>query len=307
MWLFPGSHSGVSLSFGWLQLGVLVCFVSGFLAGGVYLTASHILNHVLSREAAAFVEGREFGRVSLWKKIDILASELAKARAYEKELRSRASYLNQMLDDAEESDLHAPDEVVPNLSHKQSSEYDLAVGGNDEPETSILRIHPRNHPSPALAGQDKGLSWLLDLLAEKLNHVPLGIPVPGAVSSGFGRRASPFHGGHRLHQGIDLAVYQRSPVLATADGIVSQAGWQGSLGHTVVLDHGNGIETVFGHLNSYVVKVGQKVCRSQRIGYVGTSGRSTGPHLHYEVRIEGEPRDPMKFVELASLLKFIDI
>ena len=94
-------------------------------------------------------------------------------------------------------------------------------------------------------------------------------------------------------------------VSATADGVVKKAGYIGAYGRTVVIDHGNGYETLYGHLSKVSVRVGHKVCRGERIGLAGSTGRSTGPHVHYEVRADGKPIDPTPLVELASLLKLI--
>jgi murein DD-endopeptidase MepM/ murein hydrolase activator NlpD len=121
-------------------------------------------------------------------------------------------------------------------------------------------------------------------------------PVKGAVTSGFGWRNSPFGGGAELHQGIDFAVEAGTPVVATADGEVVQSGAAGDFGNLVQVDHGNGFATFYGHNAQLAVSVGQTVLKGQVIAYTGNTGRSTGPHLHYEIRKDGAAVDPWRYL-----------
>lgn len=122
------------------------------------------------------------------------------------------------------------------------------------------------------------------------------------LGSPFGPRIDPFN--HRLgfHTGIDLDAPSSSPVYATAPGTVIYAGWLGAYGETVEIDHGFGIVTLYGHLQRALVAVGEHVAEQAEIGRVGSTGRSTGPHVHYEVRVDGQPQDPEKFLDLARLV-----
>ena len=121
--------------------------------------------------------------------------------------------------------------------------------------------------------------------------VPSRMPLESArVSSGYGMRK------RARHNGIDLAAPTGTPIYATADGTIERANWFSSYGNYIQIDHGNAIETRFGHLSRIVVSDGQKVHKGDLIGYVGSTGRSTGPHLHYEVRIAGKPVDPRPFM-----------
>ena len=113
------------------------------------------------------------------------------------------------------------------------------------------------------------------------------------LTSGFGRRTHPLFGGTRMHSGVDLAAPYGSPVVATSDGIVSSAGWSGGYGLTVRLVHGAGIETRYAHLSGMAVTQGQSVSRGTVIGYVGTTGVSTGAHLHFELRQNGQAVQPL--------------
>ena len=131
-----------------------------------------------------------------------------------------------------------------------------------------------------------------------LRSLPLSAPVDHYyISSGFGERTDPFNGETAIHEGLDLVDAIRSHVLATAPGRVIFAGWRGSYGRAVEIDHGLGITTLYAHLDSVLVKKGDLVDYRQAIGKLGNSGRSSGPHVHYEIRFEGKPLDPMGFLK----------
>ena len=121
-------------------------------------------------------------------------------------------------------------------------------------------------------------------------------PVEGRVGSGFGEREDPFNGESKFHSGIDIEAPYGTPVRATADGDVSGASLGAGYGREVVLDHGHDVITVYGHLSSVVAIPGQHVILGQIIGYVGQTGRATGPHLHYEVRVHNVPVNPHKYL-----------
>lgn len=130
------------------------------------------------------------------------------------------------------------------------------------------------------------------LLASK----PKGFPAKGWLTSGFGVRDSPFTGKSKMHEGLDFAARTGAPVFATADGIVSSVETDPGYGRLVVLDHGYGYRTYYGHNSKISVKVGQRVKRGDVIAAVGNTGRSTGTHLHYEVRLNEVPLNPKKFL-----------
>jgi murein DD-endopeptidase MepM/ murein hydrolase activator NlpD len=122
------------------------------------------------------------------------------------------------------------------------------------------------------------------------------------LASNFGVRQDPFTGSPAMHTGVDIHGEVGEPVRATADGTVTAAGWSGCYGRVVDVDHGNGLSTRYGHLSSIEVRVGQTVKTGQMIGKVGSTGRSTGPHLHYETRVRGEAVDPQKFLRAGERL-----
>ena len=130
--------------------------------------------------------------------------------------------------------------------------------------------------------------------------VPSDKPVKMNVefTSGFGVRSDPFHAGAAMHPGIDLAGSYGTPIYATADGTVLRAGWNsGGYGNLVEVDHGRGITTRYGHMSAILVQAGDHVTRGQQIGRMGSTGRSTGNHLHYEVRIDGRAMNPIPFMK----------
>ncbi len=125
---------------------------------------------------------------------------------------------------------------------------------------------------------------------------PKGWPVKGWLTSTFGMRKSPFTGRLKMHEGYDIAARTGTPVGAAADGIVSQAETVPGYGKLVVIDHGYGYKTYYGHNSKIYVRVGQRVVRGETISAVGNTGSSTGPHLHYEVRLNGVPLNPKKYL-----------
>ena len=133
-------------------------------------------------------------------------------------------------------------------------------------------------------------------LDEVMNALPAILPAEGYISSGFGYRPSPFNGRRLHHNGVDFAVAYGSPVRATADGLVTTAGWQKFLGKAVAIDHGMGIATQYGHNSKLLVHVGDHVRRGDIIALAGSTGRSTGSHVHYEVWLNHQRIDPSQFL-----------
>jgi len=133
----------------------------------------------------------------------------------------------------------------------------------------------------------------------RANSAPNLWPVEGPVTASFGERIDPFNGEGAFHSGIDISAPVGQPIVAPADGVVIYADFLGGYGRAVMIVHGHGISTRYGHLASFAVSPGQQVHRGDTIGYVGVSGRSTGPHLHYEVRINNTPVNPYKYLRLT--------
>lgn len=126
--------------------------------------------------------------------------------------------------------------------------------------------------------------------------VPSAWPVSGRVTSGFGMRVAPIRGGWRMHQGLDISAASGTRVRSAGAGLVVFSGYRSGYGNTVVVDHGDGMKTLYGHMSRIATRRGRRVREGDVLGYVGSTGRSTGPHLHFEVRFRGEPVNPMCYL-----------
>jgi murein DD-endopeptidase MepM/ murein hydrolase activator NlpD len=158
-------------------------------------------------------------------------------------------------------------------------------------------VPPKADPPDAMT-PDK-----MEELRSLMKSLPLSVPLDHyQLESRFGPRHDPFNHRSSYHTGIDLSAPYMSPVHATAAGIVTYAGYRSDYGKVVEIDHGNGIATLYAHLHRYIVSVGQRVAEHEQVGFLGSSGRSSGPHVHYEVRVNDEPQDPEKFIGLARVM-----
>ena len=133
----------------------------------------------------------------------------------------------------------------------------------------------------------------------RANSAPNLWPVEGQVTASFGERIDPFNGEGAFHGGVDIGSAYGRAVIAPADGVITFADFMGGYGKLIMMDHGHGISTRYGHLSGFAVTPGQHIHRGDTIGYVGLSGRSTGPHLHYEVRINDTPVNPYKYLRIT--------
>jgi murein DD-endopeptidase MepM/ murein hydrolase activator NlpD len=175
-----------------------------------------------------------------------------------------------------------------------------------------VRVAPISRPRPS-GSPDRTFGALRDLLGSLENSLasvrstvehqqalarstPSMWPIVGYLSSLFGPRRDPFTGGPDFHTGLDISADRGTPVRATADGTVEQAAYYGNYGNSILLRHGFGISTRFGHLSGYAVREGQKVRRGDIIGYVGATGRATSTHLHFEILINDQPINPLRLL-----------
>lgn len=202
--------------------------------------------------------------------------------------------------------------LLANIEHPGKTDGLFGVGGSApedlNPEVEVDRAPSRlvrdmhrqvKQLSEASHGQEITLTTLLGHLEEQKNvlaHTPAIRPVKGWITSSFDYRISPFTGRKEFHKGIDIANRKGTEIVATADGVVSFVGEKGSLGNVLIIDHGYGIVTRFAHIEKGLKKRGERVHRGDVIALMGNTGRSTGPHLHYEVRLNGLPVDPMKYI-----------
>ena len=146
---------------------------------------------------------------------------------------------------------------------------------------------------------EQNLQDLYELLIDQkafLSALPTRRPAVGYPTSGFGVRRSPYGDRDKMHEGIDIANVSGTPIKTTASGTVKHAGLKPGYGKLIVVDHGYGMETWYGHASRVIAKVGQKVKRGETVGLIGNSGRSTCPHVHYEVRVNGTPVDPLPYI-----------
>lgn len=171
----------------------------------------------------------------------------------------------------------------------------------DESHDELLReMHTQlKQVDEATMAQRHGFMALLDYLEDQrslLSSTPSIWPTNGWISSGFGYRQSPFTGLREFHKGIDIAAVNGQAIFATGDGLITFAGPKGSMGNMIVIDHGHGMATRYGHLKTLSKKQGDKLKRGDVIGFIGLSGRTTGPHLHYEVLVNGIPAKPRAYI-----------
>ena len=179
------------------------------------------------------------------------------------------------------------DSATGRLSNQQVlSSLDQLYALRTSALTGVAQIALSSSPGKGLTTAD----WL------RMAQAPNLWPVQGTVTGSFGEREDPFNGEGAFHSGVDISTDYGHPVIAPADGIVTEADMMSGYGRMIQIDHGRGISTRYGHLSAFAVTPGQRVHRGDVIGFVGQSGRSTGPHLHYEVRINNTPVNPSKYL-----------
>ena len=206
--------------------------------------------------------------------------------------------------------------IIANIEKTEESSNIFGVGGSVpedldtrlplmEKHNSLMReMHEQiDELNRASIQQQYEFESLLKSLEDQQNllaSTPAIRPVSSAekswVTSKFGFRRSPFTGQREFHQGYDISTREGTPIMATADGVVIFAGRKGFLGKTIIIDHGHGMVTRYGHCQKFLKKRGEKVKRWEPIALVGNTGRSTGPHVHYEVRLNGIPVNPTKYI-----------
>lgn len=222
-------------------------------------------------------------------------------RTEKDDLKSRYSQLEQV---AQENQLQA--ESLSSLAGEVSTLYGLKpdpVFQQDDPASaSIEQFYAlRNTAMSGAASIGIGME-LNDATTRdwaRMVSAPTLWPVEGRITGGFGERIDPFNGEGAFHRGVDISSQIGTRIIAPADGVVRFADFMNGYGRAIVVDHGQGITTLYGHLSGFGVSAGQMVHRGDTLGYVGQSGRSTGPHLHYEVRIFNTPVNPYKYLRFT--------
>jgi murein DD-endopeptidase MepM/ murein hydrolase activator NlpD len=202
--------------------------------------------------------------------------------------------------------------IIANIEKSDDSENIFGVGGSipedinahiplKEKHNSLIReMHDQiEQLNMASTNQEEGFESLLKNLEDQQNLLaatPAIRPVRGWITSKFGYRMSPFTGRREFHKGYDIATREGTPILAAADGVITYTGRKGLLGNTIIIDHGHGMVTRYAHCQKFLKKRGDKVKRWEKIATVGNTGRSTGPHVHYEVHLNGIPVNPEKYL-----------
>ena len=293
------SNSGSSvkqltISTAFLRIAAIVCVISICFFGYDYyqlkVTNSNSLNNLEKLTSASDEIMQQRQQIQEFAgEISELKSKLIALNNFEKKIR-----------------------IIANIEKKDGQDGLFGVGGSipedldtqiplTQKHNSLLRdMHEQvDQLQAASINQNQGFETLFKYLNDQQNllaSTPAVRPCQGWTTSRFGYRKSPFTGRREFHKGLDIANRKGSPVIATADGVITFVGPKGLLGNVVRVDHGHGMVTRYGHLSKMLVKRGQAVKRGDKIALMGNSGRSTGPHLHYEVHLNGIPVNPHKYI-----------
>lgn len=253
-----------------------------YVVGGLALIAALLLAYGLVRMARHEALNMEY--LSVKEENERLKQDNDAFQNSYAKLKSQISYVEDM---SKELARQARMENVPEVDEQ------IGIGG---PET----VSSLNRAADEL---ERGVRQINDRLRSdllRLASIPSGMPVNGYITDGFGMRHNPFSGeGRETHEGLDIAADFGTPVHTTADGIVVHAAPYAGYGNLVIIYHNNGITTRYGHLSRITVQQGQHLKRGEQIGHAGSTGRSTGVHVHYEVRQNDQPLDPMRYIGQA--------
>ncbi|MEN8042165.1 MAG: peptidoglycan DD-metalloendopeptidase family protein, partial [Actinomycetota bacterium] len=222
--------------------------------------------------------------------VDIQEAEEAKVRAVEEAIEQEVDALVKT-----EAEIEAAKAELETERGALSSEYERQAALLAEVQEQIEEFEGE---LKALAREESSIKARIRAASEPTGTKPgrLVRPVPGAISSGFGMRVHPILGTQRMHNGVDMNASQGDRIRAAADGTVILAAVKGGYGNTIMIDHGGGMVTLYAHQSRFAVSRGQKVKAGETIGYIGSTGLSTGPHLHFEVRIDGAPVNPANYI-----------
>lgn len=262
--------------------GVAVVFSSAWLLYDYINVKNQIWE---ARELRDVAQAQKNQIQSFANKISTLETQMTKLRQFDTKLR-----------------------VISNLEKEGPKEQYIGVGGPDgnsfdygnRQDLLVQKMHSDlENLNIEAAVQEESFNELIEFLEDKkslLASTPSIWPVRGWVTSNFGKRLSPFTGTWKMHEGLDIATRMGTPIVAPADGRVIYVGVESGYGKLLVIDHGYGVVTRYGHNSKIFVKVGDEVKRGDKIAAVGSTGRSTGPHSHYEVRVNGVPVNPKNYI-----------
>lgn len=322
LWFVPGQDGAVkkfrfTLSKALLLSGVVV----GLLFGGIFVVGDYTRVQILRVKSAishsklvSERNGLKQQREELAGKIDQLEQAQQRARVYERNIKERLSELAVILEGATS--------LLPVEPVLEESAQESGIGGVGGMEVdcgetgcpSGVNLGLLRRLSQVEATDDTPYDSLddsterlvlsqMDQLVGLLRYLPLGYPGNGHINSSYGPRRSPFNGRMRMHQGIDIAMPYGSYIHATGEGTVVSVRRERTYGLVVDVDHGNGIMTRYAHLSKIFVEQGEELCAGEVLGLAGSTGHSTGPHLHYEVRVDGKAVDPHAIIEVSRKLR----
>jgi murein DD-endopeptidase MepM/ murein hydrolase activator NlpD len=242
-----------------------------------------------------------------------LMTQLSEVQSQRKQIQEFSNEINSLKDKLVAlNQFEKKVRIIANIEKTAETDNIFGVGGSipedlnaqiplKEKHNSLMReMHAQiDQLSTASTNQQAGFQSLLKDLQDQQNllaSTPAIRPVRGWTTSKFGYRKSPFTGRREFHKGYDISTKKGSPILATADGVVTFVGRKGLLGNTIIINHGHGMVTRFAHCDKFLKKRGEKVERWEQIATVGNTGRSTGPHVHYQVELNGVPVNPEKYM-----------
>ncbi len=300
-----------------LVLKVGAAGLLALLAGSAYLTYDYVSyqKKILDlKELRTEISTQQAEIQSFLEKISVLEEQLSRIKVVEEQVKKDLKEVQELR--KERKVKKVPPRPVSSAKKPEPSQAEskTETTASRRNEASILdterpRLASRLHLeiqelSREARARENTLNELREFLqAQKsvLLSIPSLWPVLGKVTSPFGdSRVNQSSGGTRPHMGVDIGAATGTPIIAPADGIVASAGWEAEYGRLVCLDHGHGFTTMFGHLNEIYVRAGDRVKAGQILGTVGTSGNTTGPHLHYEIRIYGRGVNPLSYLIRSS-------
>ena len=238
-----------------------------------------------------------------------LQKQLKKSKQQKQQLDNKIAELKRSKEKQEAAFKKEKENLISNAVSELTERSDIIeeiVGSIGIKLPKDTRSGSKNSGGPFIADdtlQQDELIYRADRYIKTIRLLPFGKPVKGPITSRYGKRRDPMNKKSAFHTGIDFRGKRGEKIKATADGVVKKAFKNGGYGNYVMIDHGNGYTTSFSHMQKYMVRRGDRVKRDQVIGLVGNTGRSTGPHLHYEVALDGKTINPYNFMKIAKLKK----
>ena len=300
IWFHSGNTSDIrEFTFHKAVLGFIFLFLGVAVAGASFVGYDYYrikmqsfnnitLNQTIDRQTNE-IQSQRSQLQSFAQKIEVLKNQVGKLSKFEDKVR--------LIADIQQT---SGSSGLIGIGGIPQNELDLDIPLEEKHNTLIREMHEQvDQTNHAAKLQALDFTTLIEKLEQKRNllaSTPSIRPVDGWITSKFGYRKSPFTGSKEFHSGLDIANKSGTKLIATANGRVSYAAKKMYIGNLIIIDHGFGRVTKYGHLKKLFVKRGQKVKRGDVIGLLGNTGRSTGPHVHYEVRINGTPVNPLKYI-----------